>query len=77
MSDISVPAVVFVVEPLGDTVVVTLNVADTRMQVVTQPGFQAEPQQPIWLAFDPAHVLIFDDATEKTLLHGLGAPKEF
>ena len=47
------------------------------MQVVTQPGFQAEPQQPIWLAFDPAHVLILDNATEKTLLHGLGVAKAF
>ena len=69
----NVPGVVFVVEPLGDTVVVTLNVADARMQVVTKPGFWAEPQQPIWLAFNRAHVLIFDDASEKTLLHGFGA----
>jgi multiple sugar transport system ATP-binding protein len=67
-----VPGVVYVVEPLGDTVVVTLTVADARMQVVTKPGFWAEPQQPIWLALNPAHVLLFDDASEKTILHGLG-----
>ncbi|MEJ2305258.1 MAG: ABC transporter ATP-binding protein [Anaerolineales bacterium] len=65
-----IPARVFVMEPLGDSTVVTVDVADARMQVVTPPDFTASPKQDLWLAFDPARVLLFDRSTTRTIANG-------
>jgi multiple sugar transport system ATP-binding protein len=65
-----VPATVFVVEPLGDTAVVTVNVAETRMQIVAEPEFRAQPQQPVWLELNPNHILLFDGASRRTIFNG-------
>lgn len=62
-----IPATVFIVEPLGDSTVVTLNVADTQMQAVTPPEFRADSGQAIWLSFDLDRIHLFDAATEKAL----------
>ncbi len=63
----TIPATVFVVEPLGDSTVVTVDVADGRMQIVTESGFRVDEQTTVWLSFDPARTLLFDTATEKAL----------
>jgi len=65
----TIPAEVFVVESLGDITVVSVDVVDTRLQVVTDPEFRAHPKQRLWLAFDPAHTLLFDGTTGKALLN--------
>lgn len=64
----TIPATVFVVEPLGDSTVVTVDVADTRMQVVADPDFRVNEQATVWLSFDPARTQLFDTATEDALL---------
>lgn len=69
----TLPAEIFVVEPLGDNTVVTVTVADTRMQIVAGPGFRAAARQTVWLALDPEHILLFDDATGKTIHSGPAA----
>jgi multiple sugar transport system ATP-binding protein len=63
----TIPAEVFVVEPLGDMTVVSANVVETRLQIVTAPDFRAQPRQTLWLAFDPAHMLLFDAETGHAL----------
>jgi multiple sugar transport system ATP-binding protein len=63
----TIPAEVFVVEPLGDMTVVSANVVETRLQIVTAPDFRAQPRQTLWLAFDPAHTLLFDAETGHAL----------
>jgi ABC-type sugar transport system ATPase subunit len=63
----SIPAEVFVVEPLGDMTVVSVNVLETRLQVATAPDFRAQPKQTLWLAFDPAHTLLFNAETGHAL----------
>jgi len=67
----TVPASVFVVEPLGDSTVVTVDVADTRMQVVTPPDFTAKNKEKFWLEFDPARILLFDKSSSKTIANGM------
>ncbi len=69
----TLPARVYVVEPLGDTTTVTVNVAKTRMQIVAPADFRATAQQSVWLAFDPNHILLFDDAGGKTIYNGQAA----
>ena len=63
----TIPADVFVVEPLGDMTVVSVNVIETRLQIVTTPEFRAQPKQTLWLAFDPARTLLFDAETGHAL----------
>jgi multiple sugar transport system ATP-binding protein len=65
----TIPAEVFVVEPLGDMTVVSVDVLETRLQIVTAPDFRAQPKQTLWLAFDPAHTLLFDAETGHALTH--------
>ena len=65
----TIPAEVFVVEPLGDMTIVSVDVLETRLQIVAEPEFRAQPRQTLWLAFDPAHTLLFDAETERALLN--------
>jgi multiple sugar transport system ATP-binding protein len=65
-----IPASVFVVEPIGDSTIVTVDIADTRMQVVAPPGFRAAARQPIYLWFDPNRVLLFENDTGNTIANG-------
>lgn len=65
----TIPGEVFVVEPLGDMTVVSVDVQKMRLQVVSEPEFRAEPKQKLWLSFDPAHTLLFDAETGKAIAH--------
>jgi len=47
--------------------VVSVDVLETRLQIVTEPEFRAQPKQTLWLAFDPAHTLLFDAETGHAL----------
>jgi len=63
----SVAAQVFVVEPLGDMGIVSVDLDETRFQVVVDPGFRAQPKQTVWLALDQERVLLFDTETGRAL----------
>jgi multiple sugar transport system ATP-binding protein len=65
-----VPAKVFIVERMGDMAVVIANVQDSRLQVVTAPSFNARPNDPVWLSFDPEHCHLFDMETDLVLANG-------
>jgi multiple sugar transport system ATP-binding protein len=69
----TIPASIFVVEPLGDSTVVTVEVADARMQVVAEPGFKGETKESVWLSFEPDRILLFEDAGGKTVTNGTTA----
>jgi multiple sugar transport system ATP-binding protein len=66
----TIPASVFVVEPLGDSTVITVDVADARMQVVTPPEFRAQSKERLWLSFDAARILLFDKSSSKIIANG-------
>ncbi len=57
------PAEVFVVEPMGDTTVISVNAEDTRLQIVVDPDTAASSGDRLWLALAPAHILLFDKQT--------------
>ena len=63
----TIPSEVFVVEPLGDMTVVSVDLLGTRLQIATEPGFRASRKQTLWLAFDPTHTLLFDGETRRAL----------
>lgn len=65
----TIPADVYVVEPMGDTTVLSINAENARMQIVLEgnPGIQMGDN--LWLAFDPAHIVLFDSKTERRLVN--------
>jgi len=63
----TIPAEVFIVEPLGDMTVLSVDVLESRLQVAAASDFRAQPRQVLWLAFDPAHTLLFDAETGHAL----------
>ncbi|MCC7205713.1 MAG: ABC transporter ATP-binding protein, partial [Anaerolineae bacterium] len=63
----TIPAEVFVVEPMGDSAVVSVNVDDLRLQVVTDPETSVRGGDRLWLALEPSHILLFDRQTGKRL----------
>ncbi len=66
----SVPANIFVVEPLGDSTVVTMDIAGTRFKVVVSPRFPGKSKERVYLLLDPDHILLFDSETGKSLANG-------
>jgi ABC-type sugar transport system ATPase subunit len=62
-----IPVEVFVVEPMGDATVISVNANDTRMQIVADPDTAAQAGDTLWLAFEPSHILLFDQQTGKRL----------
>lgn len=63
----TIPAEIFVLEPMGDMTVVIANVNGARLQIVTVPEFSAQPKQTVWLSLDPDRILLFDAKTEFAL----------
>jgi multiple sugar transport system ATP-binding protein len=63
----TIPAEVFVVEPMGDTAVISVNVDDLRLQIVTDPETTVRSGDTLWLALEPSHILLFDRQTGKRL----------
>jgi multiple sugar transport system ATP-binding protein len=63
----TIPAEVFVVEPMGDMNVVSVNVGEQRFQVVAPTDFRARPGTGVRLSIDAERVLLFDKASGKSL----------
>ncbi|NWF69159.1 MAG: ABC transporter ATP-binding protein [Chloroflexi bacterium] len=59
----SLPAQVFVVEPMGDSTVISVNAAETRMQIVAPPEMRVKDGDHVWLALEPSRILLFDKQT--------------
>ncbi|MBK9124527.1 MAG: ABC transporter ATP-binding protein [Chloroflexi bacterium] len=60
----TVPSEVFVLEPVGDTVIVSVNANSSRLQLVTTPDrLTARRGEPLWLSLNPDHILLFDRST--------------
>ena len=64
-----IPGEVFICEPLGDSTVVSVDVTDTRIQIVSAPDYFVKPKEKIWLHLDPQHMLLFDAKTEKAVVN--------
>lgn len=59
----TVPVEIFVVEPMGDTTVLSVNAGSVRLQIVTGPQAAVKSGDAVWLSLDPAHILLFDKQT--------------
>jgi multiple sugar transport system ATP-binding protein len=59
----SIEAKVFVVEPLGDMNVVSVQMEDLRFQVLAPPHYRCLPGAPVRISIDREQVLLFDRKT--------------
>jgi multiple sugar transport system ATP-binding protein len=66
----SIPASIFVVEPLGDMTVISLDVGQTRVQAVVEPNCGFKAGEKAWLHFEPARTLLFDAGSGQALTVG-------
>lgn len=66
-SDNHVLGEIFVVEHLGDLTVATVQLDDTRIQVVTPLNYHAFPGEKVNISLDPDHILLFNKSTGKAV----------
>jgi multiple sugar transport system ATP-binding protein len=63
-----IKAVLDVVEPLGDTIILDLKIGDYMVKAVVSPDFKAEVGDELWLEIPPNKIHIFDKKTGDTLV---------
>jgi multiple sugar transport system ATP-binding protein len=63
-----IAAKIYALEPMGNEVLVAVEVGDSRLIVRAEPLFQADIGLPCWLQFDARAVHLFDGKTEQRLL---------
>lgn len=59
---------VYVVEPLGRDILVTVKLGDSTIKVLTSPPFKAAMGDRVRLSFKLDKIMLFDKRTEKSLL---------
>lgn len=59
----TLPATVFVVEPMGDSTVISVNCEGLRMQVVAGPDAAVRSSDTLWLGLEPSHISLFAKET--------------
>jgi multiple sugar transport system ATP-binding protein len=63
-----IKALLDVVEPLGDTIILDFKIGDYLVKAVVNPDFKAEIGDELWLKIPPNKVHIFDKKTGNTLV---------
>jgi multiple sugar transport system ATP-binding protein len=64
---------IYTVEPTGDLTYVHVKLGDHLLVASADADFRADPDSPIWITFDQAHLHLFDAETEQ-LLREAGEP---
>ncbi len=64
----TLPASVFVVEPLGDSTVISVDTDDGRLQISLESAPSLKAGDKSWLAFDPDYMVGFDPMTTRALV---------
>lgn len=63
----TIPADVFVVEPMGDSTVLSVNADSQRLQAVVNEATSIQSGDRLWLGLEPEHILLFDKQTGKRI----------
>lgn len=62
-----IAATVLVVEPMGSTILLTVDVEGQTLKVQAPPSFRTAPHQTIWLGFSPNTMRFYDRETSMAL----------
>lgn len=63
-----IKAILDVLEPLGDTIILDLKIGDYLVRAVVSPDFKAEVGDTLWIEIPPNKIHIFDRKTGTTLV---------
>ena len=63
----ALPATVLVVEPLGSHKLLTVETGGETLKVLANPDLEIEPNQEIWLYFEPSKIRFMDKETEQAI----------
>jgi len=66
-----IPSLVEVIEPMGESKILTVKLDDTELKIVISAEVEAEVAKTIWLKFKPEDIHIFDKETENALIEKL------
>jgi multiple sugar transport system ATP-binding protein len=72
-----IPGLIYTVEPTGDATFVHISIGEQTYVAVTDPFFQADPDDPIWVDLEDERIHLFDEDTEEVLrTDGLNSQSE-
>jgi multiple sugar transport system ATP-binding protein len=63
----ALPAQVLVVEPLGSHKLLTVETGGETLKVLADPDLEIEPNQDVWLHFEPSKIRFMDQETERAI----------
>lgn len=63
-----IEASLYTTEPLGDMMILDLQIGDYIVKAVVSPDFEAETAEKLWLKFPMNKIYLFDKKTGKTLI---------
>jgi multiple sugar transport system ATP-binding protein len=69
--DGAIPSLLEVIEPLGESKILTVKIDKTELKVVTFRDMKADPGQVIWLEFDLEDIHVFHRETGNALITGV------
>lgn len=68
VSEEAIGAEIYVMEPLGAELLLTLLIGDTIFKVKVAPGFKAHPGKKVWITFNKKKIHIFDKKIERVII---------
>jgi ABC-type sugar transport system ATPase subunit len=63
-----IPAKVYVIEPIGDSVIVDARIGGTLIKAKADPAFQAKLDDTVYLTFDTKRMHVFDKKMGTTII---------
>jgi len=65
----SIPAEIYVTEPLGNETIVDIKLGDNVIKVLAEPDFTGEPGKNIWISANTHKLHLFDEASHECVFH--------
>ncbi|UCB45233.1 MAG: ABC transporter ATP-binding protein [Spirochaetota bacterium] len=71
----SVPAEIYVTEPLGNETIVDVALGENVIKVLAEPDFEGQSGQKIWISINSAKLHMFHDETHECVYHASAKDK--
>lgn len=65
----SIPAEIYVNEPLGNETVVDIKLGENVIKVLTVPDFPGKSNQEVWVTMNTSKIHLFDETTKACIYH--------
>jgi multiple sugar transport system ATP-binding protein len=71
----AIPAEIYVTEPLGNETIVDVTLGDNVIKVLTEPDFEGQAGQRIWITINSAKLHLFHEETHECIYHASSQDK--